>query len=154
MNGTEDYTQEVHKEWRNVVLISFNQLIFSVAQSSFINSSRLAGYKNKNYLWFFSPLRPLYYIYSIPKFFSFHHFLYSHFFFLSTTTTPAQLTLLQPILYIAINIYNYCYCITIHPLKNLHCLEYQGQASLSEKQEPSTVQLHSTCTNFISSYCL
>lgn len=53
-----------------------------------------------------------------------------------------------------INIYNYYYHIIIHPLKNLHCLEYQGQASLSEKWQPSTVQLHSTCINFISSYCL
>lgn len=78
--GIEDYTQEVHKGWRNVVLISFNQPIFSVAQSSFINSSRLVGYKNKNYLWFFSLLRPLYYVYTIPKSFYFHHFLLSTFF--------------------------------------------------------------------------
>lgn len=43
LKGREDYTQEVRKGWRNTVLISFNQPINYVAQSTFINSSKRVG---------------------------------------------------------------------------------------------------------------
>lgn len=112
--------------------------------------------RNNNYFWLLPSLHPLYLYHSWILLFLpfsllslFFFFLYCHY---PSIVHPASIYLVYGY---QINISNnYFQHVTAHPLKNLHCLEYQSEASLSEKWEPSTVQLHATCINFISQYCL
>ena len=132
LKGT-NYTQEVQKGWRNMILISFNTSVYSVIQSILINFSRLASldfYRLEMKTTFDSSTGSFMSVLSLnPSSLT----IFSTFTFFFLSPLPLQPTSICLRKGQQINIPNYFHHVATHRLKNLRCLGYQGHVPLSEK---------------------